>query len=266
MGERDIDDIIERWRDSARAAGEPAMDGPRGRAADLVRRVGRLRLAAAAAALVAFALIAVPLLATGAAPSTPAGQPGADSAATGAEGPLPPAADPGGADAGAERPQGAAEPGSAAPGGAGPTDEGSAAPAPATRVDEWFAVLEHVDAVRGSAYAAADAVGLAGAFEEGGSAMARERSAVEAMRASGVSARQWRTELLSVSPLVQTDERVTLRVRDRRGPYLLVAADGTETAVPAAAPASWLVTLIAREGRWLVAEASPEVTTPREQP
>ena len=54
--------------------------------------------------------------------------------------------------------------------------------------------------------------------------------------------------------------------RDRRGPYLLVAADGTETAVPAAAPASWLVTLIAREGRWLVAEASPEVTTPREQP
>jgi hypothetical protein len=261
MGEREIQAIIEQWRDSARAAGESAhADGrdwepdpgqqepgrltgllARGRemAARLLDRAGPLRLAAACVAAVAFGVLVFVVL-------RPEGAPR------------------GGGSVEAIEP----EPASVASSPA--ADPATTAAAPVLpQVDDWFAILQQVDTVRAAAYAAADDSGLDGAYAPGGPALAREQAAIRALRTAGETASNWRTQLLAVSPVEVSQQRATLRVLDQRATYDLVAADGARTTVPAADQAAWLVDLVpaaAGETGWLVVDVRPDVTSQRGQP
>ncbi len=225
MGEPDVDDIIDQWRASARAAGESATPVDRETSHGLLQRLGWIRVVGAAGALLIFGWIAAPII-LGGSPDAPAPDPIASVV------PVAPDA------------------------GAGATD-----PAPPPAVDEWYGLIQSADHARGAAYRSAGSAALPEFFHPDGPAFAREAAAVEALAVAGLAAEGWGTALLSVSPVEVTGEQVRLRVQDRRGEYALVDGAGVRTTVPAADAATWLVELRQAAGRWLVFEAVPEVTS-----
>ncbi len=232
MGERDVEEIIEQWRASARDAGESVpLDRP-GRERLRRRWWRRGVVAGAVAGIVAAA--ALVLVSTG-------------------------------SDAHQE-PAAAADPGGPAPtaGPPGLSESGLGDGSPS--VEEWFAIVEAVDRARGQAYRAGDASPLAEMFADDGPALERERQVLSALRAEDAEVHGWRTEVLAVSVVDYGTDRAVLRVRDRRGAYLLVPAEGASIPVGPAEPRSWLVTLERELGRWLVIESVPDVTSQPPQP
>ena len=228
MGEREVDRVIQRWRDSARAAmesGEEEAASPLGR---MLRRVGWWRAALAAAVLAAVGLAAAGLVLLGGLgrsdPADPASQP------------APVIAEPGT---------------SPAP---SPTDP----PRPA-QVEDWYAIIAAADGARQVAYQSADPAALAAAFAPGGPAMAQEQARVAALASSGATALGWQTELLAVGQLEAGSERAMLRVRDRRLAYQVRDGAGTQQ-VAAAGQATWVVTMQRSAGQWLIQAVVPEIT------
>jgi len=243
MGEPGVDEIIEQWRSSARAAGESASMTTDDGGSTWLRRVGGLRIAGTVLALLVFGLIAIPAVFAG----TPSAVP--ESAVQGAS---------------------ASDDVEQAPNADLTTD---VEPAPVATdqpllppLDKWFAVMESVDLARGNAYQSSDATPLLSAFDPTGPALAREEAIIEALRATHAKAEGWGTRLLSVAPIDVTSTSVRLRVRDQRGAYTLADQEGVRTQVPAAEPAGWIVMLANHEGRWLLVDVAPEVTNPSEQP
>ena len=236
MGEREVDQVIEQWRASARAAGESAAgrhdDDDVRPGGGWLHRIGPFRVVAAVLAVIVFGAIAVPVLSGGEAPP----------------------------DAGEAAPVPAAP--STAP-AVEPADAGTPRP---VSVDDWFGLLQAVDRARQVAYATSDPAGLATVFDPAGPALAREQRAISALQGAGVTAQGWRTELLAVSPVASSAEQASLRVRDRRAAYQLVDAAGVSTPVAAADESSWLVQLARHDGSWLVVDVLPDVTSPPGQP
>lgn len=242
MGDKNVDEIINKWRDDARAAGESAHRGdPADSGRGLLRRAGALRVAAAGIGVLVLGVAALGVLGGG----DP--EPLTDAAAAGSDvGDAAPAAAP------------SPEP-SAAAVEAGPAT-------PMSPVDEWFALMERVDDSRRSAYLAADPAALQSAFHSDGPALAREEAVVASLAASGRTASGWRTTLLAVSPVQVGAESVRVRVLDQRSAYSTVDVHRETLDVPAAAQAAWLVELRPDAGRWLVYDVQPDVTSPTGQP
>jgi len=251
MGEREVDDIIEQWRASAQAAGEPARSDGGSILRRAIERIGILRAVLSLTAVCIFAAVAVPLLRADPDPLRIPTQ----EADHQADDPI-------------DRPRDDGAPVASAEGAAALTDPPGAAASqpPAARVEDWFTVITTVDQARSAAYGSADNAPLAGVFAPEGAASAREGGLVAALAAKGAVAEGWRTEVLAVSPVEQTADHAILRVRDRREEYRLVERDGAATTVPASAPVTWLVTLRREGGDWLVVDAVPEATSPTEPP
>jgi hypothetical protein len=223
MGEREVDRIIEQWRDSARAAtesGEEEVASPLGR---MLRRVGWWRAALAAAVLAAAGFVLLGGLGRSD-PADPASQP---------------------APVIAER-------------RASPAPSPSDPPRPA-QVEDWYAIIAAADGARQEAYQTADPAALAAAFAPGGPALAQEQARVAALASIGATALGWQTELLAVAQLEAGSERAMLRVRDRRLAYQVRDGAGTQQ-IAAAGPATWVVTMQRSAGQWLIQAVVPEIT------
>ncbi len=218
MGEREVDEIIAAWRASARAAGESEGDWSAGAEGSAWRGRGGW-VVALAGLLGAVAVAALLLMGTEPAAQPPAGPAVPDVAPTAARSPAP-----------------VAEP----------------------LLDDWFVVMAGVDQARRQAYSSADGSGLAAVFLSTGVALQRELDLLERMRAEGVTAPGWSTRLIGVSAVRVDDGQARLRVVDERAAYDLVGAGGEMTAVEAAPPTTWMVTLRRHDGSWLVERVEPE--------
>ena len=229
MGDRDVERIIDQWRERAQAAGEPAD------ADAAVVRWHRRRVLLIATAVIAAAATAAGIVAGLTALRADAGE-------------------------SVEVP--------AALAGVEPAEQRvSPPPVPATpTADDWFAIMRGVDASRAAAYAQADARLLEDAFDPGGPALAAERARIAALQESGQRAVGWSTELLAVSVASAADERAEVRLRDRRGSYRLVDEQGRAAVVAAADPTDWRLHLVRHERRWLVHEVEPSATSRTGQP
>lgn len=138
----------------------------------------------------------------------------------------------------------------------------SAAPAVALPVADWFDLMQQADAVRGQSYAAADAAGLARAFDPAGMAWVQEKRRLDDLKSAGLRVSGWQTEISSVALVRQDETSALLRVEDQRSHYQLLGVAGAITEIPAAPASAWLVEVNYRDGEWLIASVEPDLTNP----
>ena len=140
-----------------------------------------------------------------------------------------------------------------------PGDKAVGVPAPAARPD-WRKELDRLDAARAVAFAAADPALLAAVDAPGSPALAADRATLASLKAKGLAADGVRHHLIEVTAVLQSADKVTLRVLDERAPVSTVDASGQVVAtLPARTRATYDVELVKVSGAWRLARVTPRL-------
>jgi hypothetical protein len=139
----------------------------------------------------------------------------------------------------------------------------SAAPkAPAPRRDAGVAILRAWDTQRAAAYEAGDVNGLRALYARGSTAGRRDVRLLRRYAARGLRVSGLETQLLAVRVKAGSEAagRLVLEVTDRVAGAVAVRGS-TRVPLPAGAARGRLVTLVDRDGRWVV--STVRAATPR---
>ena len=130
--------------------------------------------------------------------------------------------------------------------------------APAAAGPDWQKELDRLDTARAVAFAAVDPGLLAVVDAPGSPALAADLATLASLKAKGLAADGVRHHLIEVTAVLQSGDKVTLRVLDERMPVSTVDASGQVVAtLPARTRATYDVELVKVSGVWRLARVTP---------
>lgn len=143
-------------------------------------------------------------------------------------------------------------------GGPAPQELAAAVSPPAAPTVDWVDVVTALDARRAAAFTAGDPTLLAAVVAPGSPAAQSDEAALAALAARGLSVVGLATDVVSVLPVQQAADQVTLRVADVRRAYRLTRADGSQEGGAPERAGTWQVELRSGpDGDWRVYRAVP---------